>query len=68
MTNEQAHKILNRLRDGEDYPLWVIQKALRATGDLDGELAARMRGSGLVTPLPPASPTPTLVAGNHWTH
>ena len=70
MTNDQAHRILNRLRDGEDYPMWVIIKALTATGDLDGELAARMRSSGLVTPLPAVAPSPgtTLVAANRQTH
>jgi hypothetical protein len=34
MTHHQAHQILDRIRDGADYPLHIICKALEITGDL----------------------------------
>jgi hypothetical protein len=34
MTYEQAIAILNKHKDGEDYPPWVITAALIATGDM----------------------------------
>lgn len=45
MTHEEAHKILNRIRDGVAYPQAVTCKALYLTGDLD--LHEAMRGSGM---------------------
>lgn len=37
MTHEQAHKILDRVREGVAYPEHVITQALRLTGDLENE-------------------------------
>ena len=34
MTHEQAMKLLDRVRDGVDYPRAIIDIALRLTGDL----------------------------------
>jgi hypothetical protein len=34
MTYEQAIAILNKHKDGEDYPPWVITAALIVTGDM----------------------------------
>lgn len=36
MTYEKAMQILDRVRDGVNYPIWVINKALELTGDIDG--------------------------------
>lgn len=35
MTHEQANKILDRVREGQQYPEHVITMALKLTGDLD---------------------------------
>jgi len=35
MTHYQATRILNRVREGADYPLSVINQALMICGDLD---------------------------------
>ena len=35
MTYEMAMKILDRVRDGANYPTHVITEALKATGDLE---------------------------------
>jgi hypothetical protein len=35
MTHEQAHKILDRVREGQQYPEHVITMALKLTGDLE---------------------------------
>ena len=35
MTYEMAMKILDRVRDGANYPTQVITEALKATGDLE---------------------------------
>lgn len=35
MTHSQAHKILDRVREGQQYPEHVITMALKLTGDLD---------------------------------
>lgn len=45
MTHEQAHRILDRLKDGFVYPSRIIDKALWLTGDLDAHEA--MRGAGV---------------------
>lgn len=34
MSHETATRILNRVREGADYPLSVINQALMITGDL----------------------------------
>jgi len=34
MTHEQANKILDRVREGQQYPEHVITMALKLTGDL----------------------------------
>ena len=50
MTHEQAHKILNRVRDGEAYPKGIIDRALCLTGDLD--LHEAMRSTGMAATIP----------------
>jgi len=35
MTIEMAHKILDGLKDGQSYSLFVINAALRMVGDLN---------------------------------
>lgn len=46
-----AQKILNAVRDGADYPIAIINKALELTGDISGnelqKLDAGMRGTGV---------------------
>jgi hypothetical protein len=37
MSNEQAHKILDRVREGVAYPEHVITQALRITGDIQDD-------------------------------
>ena len=39
MTAEQAHKLLDRVRDGQLVPPYMIELALVATGDKDAELS-----------------------------
>jgi len=34
MSKDQARAILDRHKDGEDYPPWVITAALIASGDI----------------------------------
>jgi hypothetical protein len=36
MSHSEAIKILDRVRDGVHYPLYLINKALELTGDLNG--------------------------------
>jgi len=50
MTHEQAHQILDRVKDGIAYPRIVIEAALWLTGDLDAHEA--MRGEGMAKALP----------------
>lgn len=38
MSYEAAMRLLDRLKDGEDFPVSAINEALRLTGDLDGLL------------------------------
>jgi hypothetical protein len=50
MTREEAHKILNRFREGFEYPGHEINQALKATGDIKqpvGRMAQRMRSQGM---------------------
>ena len=50
MDKATAHKILNRFREGSEYPGHEINKALKATGDIKqpvGRMAQRMRGQGM---------------------
>jgi hypothetical protein len=37
MSHTDAHKILDRVREGVAYPEHVIKQALRLTGDLEDE-------------------------------
>lgn len=37
MTHALAHKILDRVREGQQYPEHVITIALKLTGDIDDE-------------------------------
>ena len=37
MTAEQAHKLLDRLRDGQLVPEYLVKLALVATGDRQAE-------------------------------
>ncbi len=72
MTHEQAHQILNRLKDGFIYPSRIIDKALWLTGDLDAHEA--MRGSGMDQEIPSESIDrwsaigKSMVATNHLGH
>lgn len=34
MNYEQAHRILDRLKEGWSYPAHIVDQALRLTGDL----------------------------------
>jgi len=50
MNYEHAKAILDRVRDGVNYPAHTIQKALEMTGDIDGHIEGMdegMRGEGL---------------------
>jgi hypothetical protein len=50
MTREEAHKILNRVREGGEYPRHKINQALKATGDIKqpvGRMAQRLRSQAL---------------------
>jgi hypothetical protein len=38
MTPQEAHKLLDRVRDGQLVPLYLINRALKATGDKTGWL------------------------------
>jgi hypothetical protein len=50
-----AQKILNSVRDGADYPVDLINKALEMTGDISGnefeKLVAGMRSTGVADTL-----------------
>jgi hypothetical protein len=35
MTHKQAMRILDRIKDGWDYPESIVTEALRMTGDLE---------------------------------
>ena len=39
MTHEQAHRILDRAKDGTTFPRRIIDQALWITGDLDAHEA-----------------------------
>ena len=50
MTREEAHKILNRVREGFEHPGHEINLALKATGDIShplGRMAQRLRSQGM---------------------
>lgn len=50
MTRDEAHKILNRVREGFEYPAYQINKALKATGDIGNRfrrMAAGVRSQGM---------------------
>lgn len=54
MTREEAHKILNRFREGSEYPSHEINQALKATGDIKqpvGRMAQRMRSQGMANEM-----------------
>lgn len=40
MSHEFANLLLNKVRDGVDFPVWLINQALELTGDLCEEVAA----------------------------
>ena len=55
MNHAQANRMLDRLKDGEQFPITAINRALIMTGDLDEHIKgmdAGMRGEGLDSPLP----------------
>lgn len=54
MNYETANLILDRVVDGESYPLNIVNKALEMTGDLDG-LQDGMRSQGMDYTLPQKS-------------
>ena len=70
MNREQANQLLDRLKDGETYPLEQISAALFATGDIH----ARVRSQRVDTPLPRQDEPsgwpdgPTLVGGDQSPH
>lgn len=50
MDKATAHKILNRVREGFEYPAYQINKALKATGDIGNRfrrMAAGVRSQGM---------------------
>jgi hypothetical protein len=50
MDKVTAHKILNRVREGFEYPGYEINQALKATGDIShplGRMAQRLRSQAL---------------------
>jgi hypothetical protein len=49
MNREEANRILNNIREGQDYPLAVINLCLDYTGD---RAYAPMRSTGMEGPLP----------------
>ena len=49
MTHEQAHKILDRVKDGTAYSRRIIDEALWLTGDIDSHEA--VRGEGMDQPV-----------------
>jgi len=55
MNFHDAQKILDAVRDGEEYPLATINRALEMTGDLSGiqleKLATGMRSTGVADTL-----------------
>ena len=70
MNREQANKLLDRVRDGENYSHEQISAALFATGDIH----ARVRSQRVDTPLSGQSQPngwpdgPTLVGGDQSAH
>lgn len=54
MNYEMANLILDRVVDGESYPLNIVNKALEMTGDLNG-LHEGMRSQGMDHTLPQKS-------------
>jgi len=46
MTYEQAQKILDRVREGVNYPPGIVDFALFLTGDLDAHEENRGQGMG----------------------
>lgn len=55
MDYETASAILDRVLDGESYPLNIVNKALEMTGDLDAGLHEGMRSQGMDYALPQKS-------------
>jgi len=51
MNYQTANLILDRVVDGESYPLNIVNKALEMTGDLDG-LHEGLRSQGMDHTLP----------------
>lgn len=51
MNYQTANLILDRVVDGESYPLNIVNKALEMTGDLNG-LHEGMRSQGMDHALP----------------
>ena len=45
MSHYEATKILDRIKDGANYPLAIINQALFLTGDIDGHQFSGMDGS-----------------------
>lgn len=57
MSHYEATKLLDRFKDGTEYPLSVVNRALFLTGDIDGHQLSRMdggnRGAGVDCPIQP---------------
>jgi len=51
MNYQTANLILDRVIDGESYPLNIVNKALEMTGDLDG-LHEGLRSQGMHYAIP----------------
>jgi hypothetical protein len=46
MTKQEAHEILNRIRDGEPMSIFVTNQALATTGDIFGLFGKSLRSYG----------------------
>jgi len=71
----EATKLLDKFKEGTDYPLSIINKALYLTGDIDGHIFERMDGNYRSAGMDCAASSPghdartqrstKLVDGNH---
>ncbi len=65
MTHYEANRILDRVREGQQFSAFVILRALELTGDYEGD-----GGQGMDQPIPSSAPEARswerqgLVAGN----
>ena len=73
MTYYEAMRLLDKVRDGAQYPLHTINQALELTGDRS-ELHEGMRGERMVSQVQPEKARcwgirgPSMVAGHDSRH